>query len=311
MRDRRVRKFVAVVLSVVLLVALAGVASASLQTTNILRAWDDGLGRYENGNLGLLLNAVPEPFYTQMAWDAKPHADACGPNTSSAWAGDATIGLYHQDTSSYANPNDPNLQYDPNAPINGFVSSQNWKIVKCSAFANNYNPVTANGPVFAAGDVLADCVQGTVGDPTVDKGCVIMEDASGPIINRPVKCTTGNCAFEVETKFHVNTDLDCINGQDANFAGAGDLCVYWEGTKPSRNTRPLWSGNIQVRYGTGQGGDKTINFAIITAPNAVGLRNFEGASTFNLLPIGLAVVTAALGGLALVWRLIELRGNAK
>ena len=141
-------------------------------------------------------------------------------------------------------------------------------------------------------------------------------DATKPYTNLPVPCTTGNSAWEIETKFHINTDLDCDNIQDGatdpvNYAGAGDLCMYWEGTKPDRNTRPLWNGNIQVRYGTGQGGDKTINFSVLTNPNAVGLRAFSGTSTFNLMPIGLGVVVAALGGLALGWRSIELRRKVK
>ena len=167
--------------------------------------------------------------------------------------------------------------------------------------------------MFAPGDILAECVFDAVGS-AADKGCIIMAnptDATKPYTNLPVACSTGNCAWEIETKFHINTDLNCDGTQDSNFATAGDLCMYWEGTKPDRNTRPLWSGNIQVRYGAGQGGDKAINFSVLTSPNAVGLRTFRGTSTFNLLPIGLAMVVVGLGGLALVWRSVQLRRNAK
>ncbi len=284
------RRFVPVILlfAAALLLFTIGAASAALQTTNILRAWDDGLNRWENGNLGMLLNNIPEPFYTQMAWDAKPHADACGTGTSSPWAGDATIGLYHQDTGAPT-------PYDPLAPINGFVSSQGWKIVKCSTFTTAPNPI--NPPVFQPTDILTECVPGTPGGPT-DAGCVIIGN-----VDVPIACSTGNCAWEIETSFHVNTDLNCDQVQDPQFANAGDLCMYWEGIKPSRDTRPLWTGNIQVRYGTGVGGDKTINFSVLTDTNAVTLSRVAATADAARVPLG-----AWAGGMFLaaaglfVWR---------
>ena len=57
---------------------------------------------------------------------------------------------------------------------------------------------------------------------------------------------------------------------------------------------------------------KTINFSDnFLGPNAVGLRTFTATAALNLLPVGLAVVAAALGGLALGWRSIELRRKVK
>lgn len=282
MRDRRLRTLAAAVLSVVVLVALASAASASLQTTNILRSWDDGLNRYENGNLTMKLDNQLQPFYTQLAFDNKAHADACGTGTSSVWAGDATIGLYHTDNNPAGAP--------------GFQASKDWSIVKCSTFTANKYP--------AAADILTSCVTGTPGGPG-DGGCVLIGSA-----DTVVPCTTGNCTDEIQTQFHVNTDLNCDGTQDTNFATAGDLCMYWGGVKPPA-TQPVWGGNIQVRYGVGVGGDKTINFNQLLGPNAVVLSGFTGAQTLNLLPLGLAVVVAGMGGLVLVWRSIAMRRNTK
>ncbi len=247
MLNRRILA-VALMATALLLVTL-GVANAALQTTNVLRSWDDGLNRYENGNLTMWLNDSIQPFYTQLAWDNKPHADACGTGTSSVWAGDATIGLYHTD-------NNPD-----GAP--GFQSSQDWALVKCSTFTTNKYPTPA--------DILTTCVAGTPGGPT-DGGCVLIGSA-----DNTVNCTTGNCTDEIETKFHVNTDLNCDGTQDAAFANAGDLCMYWGAVKPAAIT-PAWGGNIQVRYGTGAGGDKTINFNQLLGPNAVSVSQLKAVA---------------------------------
>ena len=97
MRDSRLRTLAAAVLSVVLLVTLASVATADLQTTNVLRAWDDTKQRYENGSMVMFLNSEPETFYTKVDFDNDPHTGACGVRNPSTtpWSGDAIIGLYH------------------------------------------------------------------------------------------------------------------------------------------------------------------------------------------------------------------------
>ncbi len=149
MSSRRV--FAIGLMVMALLLVTLGAANAALVTTNILRSWDDGLSRYENGNLTMYLNTDRQPFYTQLDFDTSLHPDACGAGTNSQWAGDATIGLYHTD-------NNP-----PGAP--GFQNSGNWKLVKCTTFDTNKYPAPA--------DILATCVAGNPGDAT-DKGCVLI-----------------------------------------------------------------------------------------------------------------------------------------
>ena len=227
--DKR-RVLAVALLAVAIVMATMGAVNAALVTTNVLRSWDDAFNRYENGNLTLFLDGQLQPFYAQMAFDTKSHADACGAGLNSAWAGDAEIGLYHTDTNGAA----------------GFQSSQDWSMVKCSTFATNKYPAPA--------DILTPCVSNIQpGDPG-DLGCVLKG-----VPDQVVACSTGNCTNEIVTQFHVNTDLDCDGTQDATFASAGPLCMYWAAPKPPFAV-PYWGGNIQVRYGTGQGGDKTINF---------------------------------------------------
>ena len=268
------RRLLAIALMVGAIALLTlGVANAALITTNVLRSWDDAANRYENGNLTMVLNNDPQPFYTQLDFDTNLHADACGVGTSSRWAGDAVIGLYHTD----------------NNPLGaeGFQSSGHWELVKCSTFIDNKYP--------APEDVLAECV---VGDPgsAADKGCVLM---GAP--DNVVACTTGNCLNEIETKFHVNIDpgdgvdpaTACDGTIDAPFAGiwsanptSNNLCLYWDAEKPSASG-PLWGGNVQVRYGTGVGGDKTINFNNLLVPTAVNISSLKA--------------TVATDGSALAW----------
>lgn len=280
------RRIVPIVLvAAALLLFTIGVANATLITTNILRSWDDGLNRYENGNLTMWLNNDRQPFYTKLDFNNDLHADACGTGTSSQWAGDAVIGLYHTD----------------NSPLNaqGFQNSGNWKLVKCSTFDTNKYP--------AAADILATCVVGNPGDP-VDKGCVLKTSPDAI-----VTCTTGNCLNEIETQFHVNIDpgdgvnaaTKCDGTIDAPFLGvwssnptSNNLCMYWDAQKPAK-VSPYWGGNIQVRYGTGVGGDKTINFNQLLGPNAVsvsrlaatadGLRGSLVAWAMGLVLVGAAV----------------------
>jgi hypothetical protein len=251
-------------MALALVMVTIGAANAGLITTNILRSWDDGLGRYENGNLTMWLNDDRQPFYTQLDFNNDPHADACGVGTNSQWAGDAVIGLYHTD-------NNP-------AGAQGFQDSGNWKLVKCSTFDTNKYPAPA--------DVLATCIAGQ----QQDGPCVLIGTA-----DTVVNCTTGNCANEIETKFHINIDAgtgggtSCDNAIDPPFAGVwssnpqnNDLCLYWDAKKPA-NAPPFWGGNIQVRYGasSSNGGDKTINFNTLRGPNAVSMSSLAATAEAN------------------------------
>lgn len=284
------RRLLSIVLTAAAIVLLTlGVANAALVTTNILRSWDDGTNRYENGNLTMNLDNNRQPFYTQLDFNTDLHADACGPSTSSQWAGDAVIGLYHTD-------NNP-------AGAQGFQNSGNWELVKCSTFLTNKYPAPA--------DILAKCVAAAPGDPT-DKGCVL---TGAP--DQIVPCSTGNCTDEIETHFDVNIDpgdgvnpaTRCDGTIDAPFAGvwssnpsANDLCMYWDAQKPGAVT-PVWGGNIQVRYGTGVGGDKTINFNDLVIPTAVNVSLLKATAEGNRGSLAAVAGAMLLGAAALfVWR---------
>ena len=238
MAKRRVLSIALMALALILVTV--GAVNATLITTNILRSWDDGLGRWENGNLTMWLNNDRQPFYTQLDFNNDLHADACGVGTSSQWAGDAVIGLYHTD-------NNP-------AGAQGFQNSGNWKLVKCSTLHRpNTDLETIKYP--APADVLATCISGQ----RPDGPCVLIGTA-----DTVVNCSTGNCTNEIETKFHLNIDAGdgvnpatkCDGAIDAPFAGvwssnpnANNLCMYWDAAEAAANGTPAWGGNIQVRYG--------------------------------------------------------------
>lgn len=268
-----------------LLLFSIGVASATLQTTNVLEAWDYATNppKYTNGNQTLWLNGEPETFYTQLDFDAGQHAGACGAaNTNTTrWAGDAYIGLYHTDNGPGAANGAP-----------GFVSTNAWKLVKCSAFGPQPND-TIRLPT--ASDILAECIPGIPGDGP----CVLVGTADAV-----TPCSSGNCLNEIVTNFDINTDLACDGTQDEPFATewqAGNLCMYWEAVKPPAKG---WNGNFQVRYGTGSGGDKTINFKdTFYGPNAVSMSSLTAVADANrgsLAALAGGMLLAALG--LFVWR---------
>ncbi len=178
-----------------------------------------------------------------------------------------------------------------------------WKLVKCSTFDTNKYPPPA--------DILASCVVGNPGDPA-DKGCVLR---SAPDVI--VACSTGNCTDEIQTQFHVNIDpgngvnpaTRCDGTIDAPFAGVwssnpknNNLCLYWDAEKPPL-TVPSWGGNIQVRYGTGSGGDKTINFNQLLTPTAVNLSALAARADANGLPLAAGAGALLLAAAAVIlWR---------
>jgi hypothetical protein len=264
-----------------LLLSTIGVASAALQTTNVLQAWDYGTTpqKYTNGNQVLELNSEPESFYTRLDFDNKPHADACGVGSAdTTWAGDAFIDLYHTDN----NPEG----------AQGFQSTGNWQIVKCSAFGAEPNDTTR---LPAAGDVLAQCVPGNPGD-----GACVLKGPQDVV----TACSSGNCQDTIVTNFHINTDLNCDGTQDEPFASVwqtGDLCLYWEAQKPAQ---PGWKGNFQVRYGASSGGDKTLNFSdTMLSANAVNissLRAFADVDRVSLATLAGGMLLVATG--LFIWR---------
>ena len=269
------RRFFAVILMTAsLLLATMGAVNADLKTTNVLRSWDDALGRYENGNLTMYLDGQNQPFYTQLAWDNDSHANACGTGTSSSFAGDAVIGLYHSD----------------NAPVGapGFHSTGNWAIVACSVFDTKKTP--------APSDILASCISGN----PEDGDCVLIGTP-----DQMIGCTTGNCQHEIQTKFHVKVDSNCDNQVEQKYVNAGDVCLYWEAVKPAIGDT-IWKGNIQARYSSDSdttSGDKTINFNQLTGPNAISLSSLSAVAEANAGSFAALAMAAVLAAAAIfVWR---------
>lgn len=273
MKDRRLSAVAVGLLTLALLVTLAGIASATVKITDVLKAWDDKTNRYENGNLTLRLNdpADPtpelEPFWVEIGFDNGLHSvPGCGTTGQTKFAGDALIGLYHLDTTGG----------------HGFQSSQNWGLVDCSTLASNKFP-----PSY-----IFECVDPA--DPNANQPCeVISKDVVTP-------CSSGNCTEEIVTNFDLVLDTDCDGVIDPQFAPAGGLCMYWAAPKPT-TTPPIWSGNLQVRINAG-GGDKTINFNDLVGPNAVGLRDFAAAAGARPWALALVAGILALAGVIFAWR---------
>lgn len=262
---------VALVVAAVLAMTL-GVAQADLKFTAVLHAWDDGKARFESGNATIVLDGTREPFYQVIDFDNDPHANACEAGTSSAWAGDAEIGLYHVD-------NNP-------AGGKGWQSTQGWSLVKCSIFDDPKKKYALPA------DILYSC------DP--DSPACQLIPKNGIRFDREVACTSGNCSTEIVTDFNLNFDLNCDGKLDAEFSDKGGICLYWEAVKPPKEPT-YWSGNFQARAGIlGQGftGDKTINFDI-QAPTAVRIGNFVATANVGLASVLAWIAAALLGGAAL------------
>lgn len=267
MRHSKFRTAVMILLPLVLLLALAGAASADVKLTSVLNSWDYGWDRWENGMMDLTrankLDDPWQPFWARMGFDDDLYPGHCG---DSMWAGPAQIGHYYLDTTGGA----------------GFQKSRNWRLVKCSTFVDN-TPY-----VIETGDLLAECTEnGTV--------CRVFN------IDTKVPCSTGNCTTEITTDFELDLEADTCGTVKFDEAKTGNLCMWWEAQRPTKGMVP-WQGNIQVRI-TSADGDKTINFKM--EPTAVGLRNFGAsarAAGVNPLAVVLGIALVGLSGLALAWR---------
>ena len=282
---RRQRWLSALLMTGALILVTIGAVNADLKPTAVLNSYDDESMAYENGNITMWLNNQPQPFYTGLDFDTGQHADACGAGTSTQWAGDTFVGLYHEDNNPQGAP--------------GFQStvSGRWMIVKCSFDDGNnkYPP---------AGDILAVCDE--AGSPAPGEACVLKGTKDTLVVYNQ-----GNRYSEIETQFHVTVDTNCDGTVDEPFlsagagAGADNLCMYWEAEKPPV-TNPVWGGNIQVRYRADNdtsGGDKTINFNELAGPNAVSVRTLAATAEANSGSLIAWAVAMLLAAAALfVWR---------
>ncbi|MCU0509782.1 MAG: hypothetical protein MUC34_15620 [Anaerolineae bacterium] len=278
------RRYLAVALmALALILVTMGAVSADLKPTAILNSFDDGSGKYENGNITMWLNNSPQPFYTGIDFDNDTHLDACGPGTSTKWAGDTFVSLYHEDNNPQGAP--------------GFQSTVpgSWKIVKCSAF-------DAAGYKYAQpADTLATCDE--AGSPAIGKSCVLRGSKDTLVVYN-----SGNRYSEIETSFHLTVDTNCDGTVDEPFASnLNDLCLYWEAVKPPKTpANQAWGGNIQVRYRADNdtsGGDKTINFNELLGPNAVSMASLGAVAEANSASLAMWAGAMGLAAAALwLWR---------
>lgn len=273
----RRRVAISMVLVAIGILLLATAAYADVKLTAALMSWDDGANKWENGNLTMWLNSDPQPFSEELGFDNDEVPDACGPGTSTKWAGAIALGHDHLDDNGAA----------------GFQSTQDWYAVDCTSFSQLHN--TQKYPTDA--QKLIACTPDN-GDNVID-GCEILsQDVVGP-------CTpAGRCQEEITTTLQGNLDANCDGTIDDPTIEAlvnnNSLCFYWEAVKPPLPGPgdPVWTGNIQSRITSG-GGDKTINFGTVLGPNAVTLAGMSATSEISvniiLIMVAMAIVGLLLG----------------
>lgn len=126
------RPFIPVLALVTILFSLLATqpTQADIKVTAVLNGFDYGSSNFENGNVAVYLDNSSnqwQSWHHQLNFDNKQWADACGPGTSTKWAGELLIGLYHTD----------------NAPAGafGYQETRNWRLVDGAPTANlTYTP---------------------------------------------------------------------------------------------------------------------------------------------------------------------------
>jgi len=293
-----------VTLVVVSLLMLATAVFAQINPANsFFGAWDDGTGGWTQGNAAMEIPGVDgvEPFGARLDFNNTPVADACGPDTSTIWAG--ALRLAHD--------------YEDDAPAGAlaFGDTSDWMIVSCDAV--NPNNTTNDVRIPTGDDIIASCAVGDGLPPYA--GCEVDINHW----NEVVACGTGpdscNVASEIQTIVYGNMDADCNGLIDRNedadpnndipVGGNGypnDLCFYWQAEKPPADT--AWSGPLQSSIEGLEGGESTVNFTLV--PTAISLVNFAASDSpigpsmgmVILMPLGLLGLAAAF----LLWRRMAL-----
>ena len=260
-------------------------AFAAIKLTDPLDSYDDGSLRWENSNITMWLNSDPQPFVVKLGFDGTEVVDACGPGTSTPWAGTVQFGLGHTDTND----------------AQGFQSTDTWWTIDCTGFAAGQTTKK-----YPTDEWLIECVpevvDGIIGD---------CELVSADVVTL---CPTGNCTDAIVTSIQGNLDSDCngaIDDQDiANLVAADNLCFYWEAVKPPKPgpSDPHWTGNLQVRIQGDAGGDKTLNFNDLLGPNAITLSRMGVSSAADLQVsiiialLALIVIASVAAGLLQRWQ---------
>lgn len=261
----------------------AGVVQAQWTALSKPMSWDWDQDRWENGNEVMWLNTDPQPFYYGFfgtgadEFDETAYPDACqavnpGDPTSTKWAGQAVIGLYHTDTGG-----EPGFQQ---------TVPGRWLLVSCSAL----DPAGGTPKKYpASGDILFTCNDPDTTPTSIDRCDIMVRDEV-----QTAPCS-GNCQNEIVTTIAINLDNDCDGNADPGFES--DVCLYWEAEKPPVDG-PYWVGNLQVRINSG-GGDKTNNFGELLGPTSVTLADLSAEpNSRGLIALALTGVIAMAAVLA-------------
>lgn len=91
---------------------------AAIKVTSVLNGYDYGSGNFENGNVVTYLDTSGnnwQSWHHELKFDNTQWADACGPGTSTKWAGELLIGHYHTDNSP--------------AGAFGYQATRNWQLI--------------------------------------------------------------------------------------------------------------------------------------------------------------------------------------
>jgi len=290
------------VLVVVSMLMIVSAVFAQINPGNsFMGAWDDGTGGWTQGNAAIDLPGIDgkEPFGSVLAFNNTPVEGACGPGTSTIWAGALLLAHDYED--------------DAPAGARGFGNTSDWLIVSCDAV--NPSNTTNDVRIPTGDDIIASCAVGDGQPPFA--GCEVDQNRW----NEVVPCSTAGCNVEseIQTLVYGNMDADCNGLIDRNedadpnnnipVGGNGypnDLCFYWQAEKPPADT--AWSGPLQSSIEGLEGGESTVNFTLV--PTAISLVNFAASDSpigpsmgmVILMPLGLLGLAAAF----LLWRRMAL-----
>lgn len=268
------------------LLLVSVVVFAEVDVKAPLAAYDDASGRWENGNTVIYLDGTTQPFSERLQFDGTAYPDACGPGTSTPWAGTLTVVHDHTDTNG----------------AQGFQDTVNAWAIDCTSYSAGNTTQKYPDP----SDMLVECVADN-NDGAIS-GCEVITH------NDIVPCTPANrCQDAIQSELQGNLDQDCDGNIDdatiADLVANDNLCFYWEAVKPPMPGPgdPVWGGNIQSRITAGGGGDKTLN-STFAGPNAIKILNFAAQETFSgtsmvstiLLIVGMLAL--GIGGLFLLRR---------
>jgi len=136
----QLNRFIVLLFILIASFALVGTVQAGMKVTAVLKGWDYGSNKYESGNVSVYLDNTGDnwqSFHHKLNFDNALWPDACGVGTSTQWAGEVQLGMYHTD----------------NAPAGGagYVQTRNWTLASGEPTQNLiYNPDTSGSAISVA-----------------------------------------------------------------------------------------------------------------------------------------------------------------